>query len=152
MAHTPVAPTGTTVDLNLTENTEIYACPLADTLEAGDLITNTGGAVNAMPTTQITRVPLHNGRDYVTPGAQTSAPFTFPVYLARTDTKMVELYSSYENKTYMKFNVFHRDGSGVAGFWIVTNIQPTTDPGENSFANNVTVEPFDVEIINPASS
>lgn len=148
MAHSLVQPSGTTVDLQLTENTEIYACPIGDTLDGSDLITNTGGAVNAMPTTQITRVPLHNGRDLVTPGAQQSAAFTFTVYLPRTDPKMDELYDSYINKTYMKFNVFHRDGSGVAGFWIVTNIQPTTDPAENSFANQVTVEPFDVEVLN----
>lgn len=144
MAHVPVQPTGSVVDQELTEYTEIYACPIADTLEVADLITQTTGDVDAGPTRQITRTLLHNMTDIVAVGALQSQPFTFPAFLPKSDVKMAELWDSYENGSYMKFNVFHRDGSGFMGFWVVTKIKPTTDPTANSFSHEVTVEPFNV--------
>lgn len=144
MAHTPVQPTfGDIVDLNLIERTEIYACPIAHALDTGDLVANTSGDVDGAPTRQITRTPLHNGSDIVTPGALQSQPFTFPVYLPESDSKFQELKDSWVNGSYMKFNVFHRDGSGYNGHWIVTRIKTITDPTQ-SFAKEVTVEPFGV--------
>lgn len=147
MAHTPVQPSGSTVSLSLTEDTEFYVCPSADTLEAGDLITNTTGDIDAAPTRQITRVPLHNGLDYVSPGALQSQSFTIRAYLAASDAKMGELYTAYESGDFMKFNAFNRDGTGYAGFVIVTRIKPTSDPAANEFSQEITFEPFNVEIL-----
>lgn len=147
MAHTPVEPSGTTVSLSLTEDTEFYICPSGDTLNSGDLISNTSGDIDAAPTRQITRVPLHNGLDYVSPGALQSQPFTIRTYLPASDAKMTELYAAYESGDFVKFNAFNRDGTGYAGFAIVTRIKPTTDPAANEFAQEITFEPFNVEVL-----
>lgn len=146
MAHTPVQPTfGDIIDLNLTEKVEIYACPIGDTLEVADLIPNTSGDVDVAPTRQITRTPLHNGSDIVTPGVLQSQPFTFTAYLPDGNAKLDELIASLNNASYMKFNVFERDGSGHNGHWIVTRIKTVNDPTQ-SFAKEVTVEPFGVAV------
>lgn len=144
MAHTPVQPVfADIIDLNLTEKVEIYACPIGEVLDTGDLVPNTSGDVDVAPTTQITRTALHNGSDIVTPGADQSQPFTFVAYLPDGDSKLAELKASKANRSYMKFNVFERDGSGHNGHWIVTRIKTVNDPSQ-SFAKEVTVEPFGV--------
>lgn len=144
MAHTPQDPGGAVVDQNLTEVTEIYLCPIGTTLGPSHLLEQTTGAVDAAPTRQVTRTTLHNLSDIVSVGALQSQPFTIQVFLPKSHTVMGYAYDSYEGGSYVKLNVFHRDGSGFMGYGIVTQIQPTTDPSANSFSQQVTIEPFNM--------
>lgn len=152
MAHTPVDPSGgSSVSVNPTEKTELYVWPSADSPEAGDLIPNTGGPIDAMPTRQVTRIPLHNGLDFVAVGILQSETFTVQVFGVATDPQINQLYEAYESGDPMKFNVFYPDGVGVKGFLRVSRAQPQSDPGQNGYWHNITFEPFLVEPIVPAT-
>ena len=63
----------TSLELTLSENSELYWCPAADTLDAADLIPNTQGDMDVAPTTQTERIRLHNGKDYVASSREAGA-------------------------------------------------------------------------------
>ena len=153
MAHTPVDPSGgSSVSVTPSEKTEFYVWPANTTPVAGDLLPNTGGALDAMPTRQTTRIPLHNGLDFVAVGNLQSEPFTVQVFGVATDPQINELYDAYKDGVTLKFNVFYPDGVGVKGFVRVSLAQPASDPSENGYFHNITFEPFLVEPIVPAVS
>lgn len=145
MANTPVQPDSTTTTQVLTGETEFYWTKSGSTLVTGDLIPNTSGAMDAAPTRQVTRTLMHNGSDYVSVGARQSAPFTINAFLTDADAKMADFRSSWDTGNAGPFNIFYKDGSGLKGFAMVTQINKTTDPSQNEFAVQITFEPFDVE-------
>ncbi|HZW99597.1 MAG TPA: hypothetical protein VFF10_06000 [Trueperaceae bacterium] len=149
MAHTPVEPTGSVTTLALPEKTEIYLAPAdaVDPLDAADLVPNTTGDVDVEPTRQITRVPLHNGQDFVSLGGLQGADFTIRCFLPDNNAKMQEIKDAYRDGTAMKGNVFFRDGSGASFFAYVLRVKTVDDPAGNEFAKDVTLSPFGITLL-----
>lgn len=142
MANTIVQPTAEVVTLDLAENTEFYVCPSAEALTSDDLLPNTTGDIDADPERSITRVQLHNDLDYVTPGTDSSRPFTIRAVLADSNAKLQELKAARKNASTVKFNAFFRDGSGLSGYAYVTRIKSSTDNTE--WYKDITFEPYGV--------
>src|SRR5690625_4395851 len=147
MAHTPVAPTGTPIEFNLTEITAFYLAEVADplTIEAADLVPLTSGGDGFSPTRTVTRTPLHNLSDIVSVGALQGGDTDIDVYLQPNNEKMQLMRDSLQNGTHLIFNFFYRDGTGVAGYLVVTGISPSTDDGQ--FSQTVSVSTFGVNLI-----
>jgi len=101
----------------------MYVCAASNTLSSGDLVPNTSGDMDAEPTRQITRTPLHNGLDFVSLGNLQSQDFTIKAFLADNNTKLQEIKTALKNGDAMKMNIFFRDGSGVKGYAYVTRIR-----------------------------
>lgn len=150
MANTPQQPTGSVESLVLPEDAELFVCAATSTLGSGDLVPNTTGDMDAEPTRQITRTPLHNGLDFVSLGNLQSQDFTIKAFLADSNSKLREIKTAWRNGSVMKFNIFFRDGSGVKGFAYVTRVKTNDDPGANSFDKDVTFSPFGVELMDAA--
>lgn len=148
MANTPQEPSGSVVTLTLPEDAELYVCPTTDTLDSGDLVPNTTGDMDAEPTRQITRTPLHNGLDFVSIGNLTSQDFTIKAFLSDDNSKLQEIKTALVNGEAMKMNIFFRDGSGVRGFAYPVRIKTNDDPAANEFSKDITFSPFGVELMN----
>ncbi|MFA5567605.1 MAG: hypothetical protein WC972_03055 [Trueperaceae bacterium] len=147
MANTPQQPTGSVVALSLPEDAELYVCAASNTLSSGDLVPNTSGDMDAEPTRQITRTPLHNGLDFVSLGNLQSQDFTIKAFLADNNTKLQEIKTALKNGDAMKMNIFFRDGSGVKGYAYVTRIKTQDDPTANEFSKDITFSPYGVELM-----
>lgn len=147
MANTPQQPTGTVVTMTLPEDAELYVCPATDTLDSSDLVPNTTGDMDAEPTRQVTRTPLHNGLDFVSLGNLQSQDFTIKAFLADSNSKLKEIKTAYTAGDAMKMNIFFRDGSGVKCYAYVTRIKTTADPSANEFSKDITFSPFGVELM-----
>lgn len=151
MAHTPVAPTGTPIEFNPTEITAFYLAEVADPLsiEAADLIPLTSGGDGFSPTRTVTRTPLHNLSDIVSVGALQGGDTTIDVYLPPSNEKMQLMRNSLKDGTHLIFNMWFKDGTGVAGYLVVTGVSPSTDDGQ--FSQTISVSTFNVNLIDAPS-
>ena len=146
MAHTPVQPSGSVQEQNLSELTEFYVCAAGDSLSSGHLLAQTSGDLNAAPTRTVTRTLLHNLTDIVSVGALQAQAFDVQAFLPESDSVMASVMQAFDDGSNMKFNAFHRDGSGWKGWAKVATVVSATTP-DQPFAKTITFEPFNVERI-----
>lgn len=147
MAHTPVAPTGTPIEFNPTDITAFYLAAVADpiVIDEDDLVPLSSGGDGFSPTRSVTRTPLHNLTDIVSVGALQGGDTDIDVYLQPNNEKMQLMRDSLQNGTHLIFNFFYRDGTGVAGYLVVTGISPSTDDGQ--FSQTISVSTFNVNLL-----
>lgn len=148
MPHAPEVPSGTPIEFNPTELTEFYVAAAGDaaTLVTDDLVPLSSGGDGFSPTRSVNRQPLHNGRDIISVGSLQGGDTSIDVYLDPNNEKMALFRDSLRNGTHLIFNMFYRDGTGVAGYCAVTSIAPTTDPNA-IFAQTINISTFNVNLI-----
>lgn len=149
MSHTPANPSGSSpANFNPSEVTEFYLAGANDTLAVGDLIPLTSGGDGLTPTRTANRTTLHNLTDLVSVGALQGVDGDIEVYLPTSGSKYKLLWDSWKSGDYLKYNMFYRDGSGHAGWLVVTEISPTT--GDDQFSQTVSLSTFNVNLIDPS--
>lgn len=153
MSNTPVDPTGSSAALPLPEDAELYLRPADETpLSESDLVPNTTGDMDVEPTRQVTRTPLHNGKDFVSIGNLQGQAFTTRAFLTDNNPKLQEIKDAWVNGDPMKGNVFFRDGSGASFYCYITRVKTIDDPQGNQFAKDITIEPFGITPLDAPAS
>lgn len=152
MAHTPAAPTNSApASLDLSEVIAFYVAAAGETptIGSGDLVPLTSGGDGLMPTRTVNRTPLHNMSDLVTTGALQGSEGTINIYVPPTNAKYQLLWNALKSGATLIYNMFYRDGSGMAGYMKVTSFQPSSDPENFNIA--VGISTFGVNLIDPFS-
>src|SRR5690625_479982 len=151
--HTPSAPTGTPIDFRPTHITQFFLAsatptgePPALEIDSNDLVPLTSGGDGFSPTRTVNRTALHNLSDIVSVGALEGGDVTLTVYLPPSNAKMQLMRDSLKNGEYLIFYFGYADGTGVAGYCVVTGISPVTDPNAQ-FAQEVSLSTFNVNLV-----
>lgn len=146
--HTPSTPTGTPIDFRPTHITQFFLASAETPLEidSSDLVPLTSGGDGFSPTRTVNRTALHNLSDIVSVGALEGGDVTLTVYLPPSNAKMQLMRDSLKNGEYLIFYFGYADGTGVAGYCVVTGISPVTDPNAQ-FAQEVSLSTFNVNLV-----